>query len=410
MFICMEESNAIDFLRKKFSSYYRSVFVDAVPEPERREFGFGEFGRKIIARHLSFNSSKEFNFFLREKTPFFVSYSPAFYEFPERRPMTAKKYLKSDLIYEFDADDLKTPCKEKHDSWKCMECNAEGKGLIEKCPACGSGVKTEEWICKECLEATKKQTLKLISFLENDFDFTEGISVNFSGSKGFHLHLRNEKIQNLSSNARIELVDFLTANELDLESLGFVYSNKKMFCPKEENAFGWSKKILSSLTKLIEEENAEKISALGNSKTSTIKRLLQKKELILKGIKNGFLFPAVTNSKKFWNNLLTSLVEEEKLFLDRQTSVDIKKIIRVPDTIHGSTGMIAKSFEKEKLKEFKPLDESIIFSTNPLKVFVEKAPKFYLGGETFGPFKEQETELPEFAAVFLLARNSAKMV
>jgi len=406
----MDEVKTIDFLQKKFRSFYRSVFVDSVPEPERREFGYGVYGKKIIARHLSFSSSKEFNSFLREESPFFVSYSPAFYEFPDKRPIERKNYIKSDLIYEFDADDIKTPCKEKHDSWKCIECNAEGKGLIDKCPNCGSSVAQEEWICEECIEATKKQTIKLIDSLENDFNFTEGISVNFSGSKGFHIHLRDEKLQGMNPAARIELLDFLTAKEIDLESLGFVYSSKKMSCHEEENAFGWSKKILSSLRKLIEEENTEKLSAFGGTRNSTMKKFLEKKELILKGIQNGFLFPMGSNSKKFWESLLTNLMEEQKLFIDRQTSMDIKKIIRVPDTIHGSTGLTAMQFNREELKEFKPLDKSIIFSSNPLNVFVIKAPKFCLGKESFGPFNSEETELPEFAAIYLMARNSAKLV
>jgi len=409
----MAEQKTIDFLRKKFSSFYRENFIDSVPEIERREFGYGEYGKKIIARHYSFGSAKEFNSFLREKTPFYVSYSPAFYDFPDKRPMERKKYLKSDIIYEFDADDLKTECKQKHDSWKCRECKAEGKGLVERCPSCGSATETTEWVCDECLEATKKQTLKLINFLENDFNFTEGISVNFSGGKGYHLHLRSEKIQGLNANARIELVDFLTAQEIDLEQLGFVYSNKKMLCPMESTAFGWSKKILFSLKNMIEKDEAEKIAALGNARVSTIKKILEKKELVLKGMQNGFLFPvtrADDSSKNFWESLLSNLVEKEKLFLDRQTSVDLAKIIRVPNTIHGSTGLTATEFEREKLMKFNPLKESIIFSTNPLKVFVRTAPKFSLGGENFGPFEEQETDLPEFAAIYLMARNSANLL
>ena len=186
-----------------------------------------------------------------------------------------------------------------------------------------------------------------------------------------------------------------------------------MLCPKEPTSFGWSKKILSSLTNLIENNEAEKIAALGNVRVSTIKKILDKKELVLKGIKNGFLFPvtqADDSSKKFWQSLLFSLIEKEKLFLDRQTSVDLAKIIRVPNTIHGSTGLQAKKFSREELKEFNPLKESILFSTNPIKVFVKKTPKFLLGGESFGPFNEQETELPEFVGIYLMSRDSAELI
>ena len=35
------------FLQKHFAAYYAKHFVDSVPFPEMREFGFGIFKRKI---------------------------------------------------------------------------------------------------------------------------------------------------------------------------------------------------------------------------------------------------------------------------------------------------------------------------------------------------------------------------
>ena len=50
--------------------------------------------------------------------------------FDQARPMEAKHLLGDDLIYEFDADDIKTPCKLTHDSWKCKSCGEVGKGAV----------------------------------------------------------------------------------------------------------------------------------------------------------------------------------------------------------------------------------------------------------------------------------------
>ncbi|MBU1121020.1 hypothetical protein KJ660_04040, partial [Candidatus Micrarchaeota archaeon] len=307
----------------------------------------------------------------------------------------------------FDADDLKTECKERHDRWKCPKCKAEGKGIIENCTECGERVEAEEWVCPECLEATKKQTLKLIEFLQNDFGLSDGIEVNFSGSKGFHVHVKAKEIQQLNQNARIELLDYLTAENLDLGANGFMLDSRMLHCPMEEEAVGWSKKILEELIELFKEADAEKISSLGGIRHKTAQEFLKEKEKIVSSMKKGLLLPLTSKPKNFWNSIITHLIDEIKLDLDRQTSVDIKKIIRVPETIHGSTGLIAKKVSLQELRKFNPLKESIIFSNNSTKVYVKDAPKFFLGGEEFGPFREVETELPEFAAIYLLARSSA---
>ncbi|MFH0906492.1 MAG: hypothetical protein V1824_04100, partial [archaeon] len=68
----------INFIRDKFRDYYKSVFVDNLIDIPKREFGIGEYGKKISARHLSFASVKDYNNYLRAYTPFYISYSTAY--------------------------------------------------------------------------------------------------------------------------------------------------------------------------------------------------------------------------------------------------------------------------------------------------------------------------------------------
>ncbi len=400
-----------DFLKQKFRDYYRKNFVKGPPSIAQREFGVGEFGKKITARHLGFANSTPLNEYLRKETPLFISYSNAYYKSPEKRPMEAKEFLKADLVYEFDADDLKTECKEKHDSWRC-KCGASGKGAIEACTKCGRRVEVEQWVCLECLDAVKKQVFRLIDFLEKDFGFSEGIHINFSGSKGYHIHVRDELIANLSNNARVELVDYLTAHELSPKMLDFYYSKENRFvCPEQGKAVGWSKKILDSLVKMLEENDAQQLAVAGGITFRKGQELLNERGTIIKGIQKGILYQLPgRKTEAFWNSVIMHLVDEIRLNIDRQTSIDISKIVRVPNTIHGGTGLLAKTISAEKLREFNPLDESVVFSENPIKVNVKETPEFYLGGKDWGPFKEGEIEIPEFVAIYLLARGKADAI
>ncbi|MDO8627751.1 MAG: DNA primase small subunit domain-containing protein, partial [Candidatus Diapherotrites archaeon] len=263
----------------------------------------------------------------------------------------------------------------------------------------------------ECLGEVKNQMLRLLEFLENDLGISKGMSINFSGFKGYHLHIRDESVQNLSSSARIELVDYLTANNLDFFSAGFFKKEKAWVCPKKEEAMGWSKRTLEGIKNLFKNSTVTELAIASGTTVSIAKKLLEKKETVLADIDKGFLHSLSQQKKtdEFWKNILQGVVDSQKVDIDRQTSIDIAKILRVPNTIHGGTGLLAKEFPLSGLKEFQPLKDCVVFSQNPVKVFVERCPEFEMFGQKFPAMQKTEVELPEFAAVFLIAKCLARL-
>lgn len=401
---------AESFLQGLLQQFYLHTTISSVPEISMREFGVGEFGKKISSRHLSFRNESELNSFLREKTPFFISYSNALYELPAARPMEKKRLLGADLVYEFDADEIKTDCKLLHDSWNCPSCGASGKGRVIACVECGSGTQVDEWVCPDCINEAKTQSLKLVGLLVDDFGFSDGIAVNFSGSKGFHIHVRSEQVRGLSKSARLELLDYVTATNLDLKTIGFVLGKKGCSCPKLSGANGWQQKVLQRVLSLFDENNAAKVAVMGNLTQSAAEKLLKEKHRVIGYLEKGLLLSATgINAERFWSQFLNSIVAEERLEVDRQTSIDINKIIRVPNTIHGSTGLQAKVFALERLPSADPLAECVVMMENEVKVMNAVAPRFYLEGKWFGPFAHAEVSLPVYAAFYLLARGKAEL-
>ncbi len=410
------------FLEEKFHSYYDSRRIPAVPSIEAREFGIGSFGKKIVKRHLSFAGEKEFNAFLRSDAPPYISYSSAYYSKPSARPMEAKGFSGADLVYEFDADDIPTDCKKKHDSWKCGECGAEGRGAQSHCTECGSPVSVQQWFCPECLEAAKRETLKLLEILEKEFDFSS-ISVNFSGNAGYHVHIRSNEVRALSQRARIELLDYLTLNEFDSGAHGFgvpLFSGESrdsatLTCPIPSKSKGLTKRFMKRLVSFIKEWDAEKLAVYGMIKRKESAFLLKNKENILKKIGQGILLPIdasrSSTSQKFWRSLIEkALIEESiKLNVDRQVSTDLHRILRMPGTLHGGTGLVASAVSAGQLKKFNPFRDSVAFSAEPEKVFINNSPEFELKGEKFPAYREQEAELPCFAAVYLIAKGRASI-
>ena len=99
------------FLKKKFKEYYSKNKILAPEEIEKREFGVGTLKDKIKIRHKSFKSEKELWNFLRREAPFYISYSAAYYEFPQNQPMEAKNWLGAELVFDLDIEmDLVVEC------------------------------------------------------------------------------------------------------------------------------------------------------------------------------------------------------------------------------------------------------------------------------------------------------------
>ncbi|MFH0970193.1 MAG: DNA primase small subunit domain-containing protein [Candidatus Diapherotrites archaeon] len=399
------------WMKGLFQSYYHSHPVNPPYDVSRREFGHGSF-KKIDTRHLSFDTTAEFNAFLQNVSPLYISASASQFLNPSAQPISSKGLIGSDLIYEFDADDIPSPCKEIHDSWKCVQCAAVGKGHVKKCPYCGHGTQLDEWVCSSCLSSTKEQTFSLLNVLQDDFGFTSNdLRINFSGSKGYHVHVSSPSIFSLPKSARIELMDYLSLHEWDVASAGFFFDGKQFHCPKMNHAVGLASRLLNEIRNKLEFGSIEEWAVLSGTIPRVLKPFLLDRERLLRDVSAGVLPPLPgKKTESFWGNVLSSLSLRIKLNIDRQTSGDIYKLLRVPDTLHGSTGFVSKSLSLETLSPFDPFVDAVAFSRSiKRKVFVKTSPMIRIGDETLDPLSEKEVLVSESMAAYLVGWGAATL-
>ena len=173
--------------------YYSRVGDISPHSIERREFGFGDFERKIAYRHMAFRDWRALKTYLINDAPPFVSVSSAHYQHPDGRPMENKGRIGAELVFDLDANDLNLPCAKVHG---------------------------RSWVCATCLEAVKAETHKLIEdFLVPDFGFSEKeIEVNFSGNRGYHIHIDNDVVFGMDSDERKAISNYISANNIELSS------------------------------------------------------------------------------------------------------------------------------------------------------------------------------------------------
>ena len=301
--------------------------------------------------------------------------------------------------------------------------------MIEKCPKCHKArIKTLTWICEECLNIAKKEIVKLIDdFLIPDFGIKENeIFIAFSGHRGYHLKIENDKIRLLSSEERREIVNYFTGHGISFEILGLRERGMIIHGLSKGN-IGWSNKIVTKLEEILRKSKMELQNLLldkrkFNLNQKLITSLLNSKddllEIISKNDKNIWAIEGFTLNR--WKHFLSAIVEEVGAEIDEPVSIDIHRLIRYPGSLHGKTGFRVMGLSIENIEDFNPLNENneeldpITFqSKNLQKIEITEPiiPGTKIKDEIYGPYTRGEIiEVPHHVAVFLLCKNVAKTI
>lgn len=410
-----QENETIRYVQEKFKKYYQDNYVSCIIDISKREFGIGSFHSKISQRHLSFNSIEDFNKYLKTIAPFYISYSTSYFTFPDRRPMENKVWEGSDIVYEFDADDFDLPCHDRHNTWECKNenCKEWGYGNKDFCLKCNSPTKITQWTCDECLNKAKEDTLRLIKFLEKEFKLDPStFIISFSGSKGYHVRITDRQIISLSKSARLQMMNYILANDLNLERLGIFKEKTVLKVPSLNKTYGWAKKILTGVQDVIKNHTEKQLIDEFKISPKKAKIIINTREDILNKLyHNNILSINFNNSEKFFQDLITKIIEKNRLKIDPQSSSDIYKIMRVPDTIHAGSGFLSTYIKNiEDLKNFDAFKTPVVLKSESLKKIKLKkpTPKFRLLDDFYGPYIPGDVKtLPEHVSIFLVLKGVA---
>jgi len=367
----MLESN-IRFLKREFFKYYYENIDKLVPPSpiEQREFGFFIEKGKGMLRHKCFRNLEEFHKFVLNETPLDIYVSAARYEDPGNRDMQEKKLISAELFFDIDAEpDFK---EGEESAWACPNCGAYDLGVVETCPACRSSVENVETVNEDQLNKALRETDKLIKILINDFGIEESnISVFFSGNRGYHVHVDQEEFVYLTAEGRREIVDYLLIQGL------------------EEN------RLIEALRKKTVNDSSLK-GVVWRVYRMVLESSLDK--------------PRATRNRKVLKQSINQAIEELRVRIDPVVTIDMHRLMRMPNSINSNSGMVKKKVGLKDLTSFNPLTEAIAIRDGEVVVKVKAFPRFKLCGKTFGPFKEEEVELPIYAAIYIICKGMGEYV
>lgn len=373
------------YVSSRFSDFYRGNLPELPPESDSRELAYILWDDETMRRHISRQSISSLKMFLSENKPRHLYISAAIFEKPGASNMKSKNWKGSNLIFDIDAQDV--PYINENDSYP------------EKMSKC------------------KNEIQKLINFIEDDFGIYN-YSVNFSGSKGFHLRVRDENVLNLSSKERIEISNYLSLSK-DIKLDNQLIKTANFNLPPEVKRFdpsgGWSRKLYYKTLDFFKELKTEskediksKVSSYEGIGDKKADKISEKIDYILSLLKWG----AIDTSDGI-NIILEQKLEEIKKMrthIDQPVTTDTNRLLRVQDSLHGGQGLMAKSLSKEELSSFKPTVDSIptTFNKRSAKIRVKEDTKIKRDDKDYVFSEGDEVDIIEHVAISLICKGKAE--
>ena len=411
-----------NFLRTQFHRYYDATKPSLPDRFGRREFGFMFWTAGLMQRHLGFSREEDLRSFLASRVPAHAYYSSAYYENPSAPTMEEKGWLGADLIFDLDADHLPNAAKMSY---------------------------------PEMLEAIRLKILHLYDdFLRTDFGFEEkSMRLVFSGGRGYHIHVFDERVWSLGSHERREIVDWITGKGLDVDAVfresafdkkdfqGHTRVKTRVVAPSQNDP-GWRGKIMRGIHGLVgklealpPDEAMKFLLSFEGVRESDAADLYENlfkpratKPRVIRGVdrlREGQI-EALSDRNR---DLLIRLVKDlqpirfderagvslegivQRAETDEPVTSDIKRLIRMPSSLHGKTGLQVVPLTRDAIDAFRPLRDAVpaTWTDERVRMNLKSGIILEIRGEAFN-LASGVSDVPQYLAIFLAARGLATVV
>lgn len=275
---------------------------------EQREFGFDHDGSGPNDRYREMNSIEQLEIFLKNRYPYAAYSSISFYEKPYKR----EGWLKAELVFDIDAKDLP----------------------VRRC-SCKAGE-----VCELCLQDAKEFLFLISDALREDLNL-KNIRYVYSG-RGYHIRIFDEDIMRTGSAERGYILDYVSGSVIPpAGQLGFKTGYPKLFRER--------------VLKFLQLTSEEKLSAYFKSRA---KMLMKEKRKLANEIEEGnFKTLESLLGKKKCAEFLENVRRCNAEMLDGKVTVDVKRILRLPSSLHSAASM--KCMEVKNIEKFDPLSDAV---------------------------------------------------
>ncbi|MDD1677739.1 MAG: DNA primase catalytic subunit PriS [Methanomicrobiales archaeon] len=368
------------FLRQCFYEYFQRGYVIPPPSLDEREWGFIFFDPAYpeirMCRHMSFGGSRELEDYLRAVVPAHAFHSAAYYARPGAPTMAEKGWTGADLIFDLDADHL------MRGPYHLM------------------------------LARVKEETLKLLDMITGELGFDpRHLQVVFSGGRGYHIHIRDPSVRQWGSQERREMIDYVCGTGIDA---------KAMLEKKRGETTGWRLRYREALRAYLEwlkslplEQAEEHLTTRGTGKKAAAyfrERIEEHLGSLRQGQIGGLLRDRTLRLLLTDENPeLLGQIRERGALADEPVTTDTKRLIRMPSSLHGGSGLRVTPLAIRDLGDFDPLIDAVVFGDRGVPVEPSVSLTIQMLGNSYIIEKGKITTVPEALAIFLCCRTMAEI-
>lgn len=459
------------YLRKRFGDYYQNSELALPHDYTRREWGFiffDELPEVVMRRHKAFSRENEAFDYIRGMVPAHAYHSAAYYQFPGAATMKEKQWQGADLIFDLDADHLPMKARSyaemlsnvKAETAKLLDFLLKDFGFLENNISIvfsggrGYHIHVRDLKVLKLESAERREIVNYLSGIGLDSRYIFEPEKYLVHDRGKYKKKEMESSKRIISFDKVPegfgwgkrisqyLIHFLKDISIkdDTEAINEIayliknHNLKKIHIKnipdemiqriiqiKKENPKIRYETI--SIEVEIPKENVRDVLIrydLWDFKRETSAKLNKLKKYgqslnAIEMIKRGIIdFPKITY---IFDAIVEKAVQDNSVHLggghtDEPVTADIKRLIRMPLSLHGGSGMRVVPLTLAGFEKFEPLNDAIVFSENEIKVEVisplkPQNSKVEMKGKSL-TITEGINTLPEYAAVYLMCRGAAE--
>ena len=458
-----------NFLWKSFQEYYKNSDLSMPPDFRRREWGliqFDQMPKVVMRRHMAFSSEGEAVDYIKATAPAHLYHSAAYYQYPGAGTMNEKKWQGADLIFDLDADHLpQVPhsyaemlANVKAETMKLLDFLLDDFGFTEDVISIvfsggrgyhihvrdqavlllesaerreivdylsGTGLMTDFLLkpAKHKVYAEgkfRKKQLESSKRISSFDDVTGGFGWGKRISQ-YIIHFMKDISQKDDEEAVNEMIELIRNYQSKKVSTYHILPDKEELIIRmktDDHKMGLKKIAdavripVDDVRKVLIKNNLMDFKRETTVKLNKIRNMVQNpKALEMIGekgiIDDPYIFDAVVE-KAIENNS----IHLGSAHTDEPVTADIKRLIRMPSSLHGGSGMKVVPLTLPEFRKFEPLNDAVAFSSKEIDIEVlsplkPQNSKVEMKGESF-TVSEGINTLPEYAAIYLMCRGAAE--
>jgi DNA primase small subunit len=305
--------------RKRY--YTEEWSVEDVPDfildtLSQREFGFDHDGQGPRDRYNVFTTPEGLETYMKNRAPFAAYSSVSLYKNPAAR----KGWEKAELIFDIDAKDLP----------------------VKNC--CGEGM-----VCQVCLERARSLVIKLDRVLREEL-CVKNINYVYSG-RGYHIRILDEDIMPEGDPLRASILDYVRGN-VPVED----QSRKRTGRDQTLQRGGYTGIFKSRLADIIQYAEVRDLRGFGIS-AKKADDIVERRGDIMEELEAGDDRILKDITKSAYDKFIQRAAVQIASFLDAKVTVDVKRILRLPSSLHSKVCM--KCVWVKDILDFDPLTDAV---------------------------------------------------